>query len=63
MIISVFSKALGFGLAGIGTTIVASELVSASADMVHASKITFPHTGWFDTYDHQALRRGYQVYR
>merc|ERR1712048_925872 len=44
-------------------TMAASELASASADMVHASKIQFPHTGWFDTYDHQALRRGYQVYR
>jgi len=63
MVIRVFAKALGFGLAGVGATMAASELASASADMVHAAKIQFPHTGWFDTYDHQALRRGYQVYR
>jgi len=63
MVIRVFAKALGFGLAGAGATMAAGELASASADMVHSSKLQWPHSGWFDTYDHQALRRGYQVYR
>lgn len=59
----VFAKALGFGMAGIGSALFAGELVSASSDQVHASQIVWPHSGWFDTYDHSALRRGFQVYR
>jgi len=30
---------------------------------LHPASLPFEHKGWFDTYNHSAIRRGYQVYR
>lgn len=30
---------------------------------LHPPKYPWPHNGWFDSFDHASIRRGYQVYR
>ncbi|KAJ3515983.1 hypothetical protein NLJ89_g1409 [Agrocybe chaxingu] len=34
-----------------------------SDEGLHPSKYPWSHNGWFDTFDHASIRRGYQVYR
>jgi len=34
-----------------------------SDEGLHPSSYPWPHRGWFDTFDHASIRRGYQVYR
>lgn len=29
---------------------------------LHAPQYPWPHSGWFSSYDHAAIRRGHQVY-
>jgi len=61
-----FSKALGFAVAGAGGALLLKSEMSfanASGDAVHASTLNWPHSGMFDSFDAAALRRGFQVYR
>mmetsp|Transcript_7806 Transcript_7806/g.13806 ORF Transcript_7806/g.13806 Transcript_7806/m.13806 type:complete len:280 (+) Transcript_7806:124-963(+) len=49
----------GLGLAGsMGTT-----YVFGSSDELSAQHLHWPHSGILDSYDHAAIRRGYQVYK
>ncbi|TDL23671.1 hypothetical protein BD410DRAFT_786926 [Rickenella mellea] len=36
---------------------------SPAEDGLHPPSYPFNHKGWFDTFDHASIRRGYQVYR
>merc|ERR1712066_317255 len=65
-IMGVFGKALGFAVAGAGSALILKNELSfahASGDAVHATVLNWPHTQMFSSYDHAALRRGFQVYR
>jgi len=62
----VFGKALGFAVAGAGGALILKNELSfahASGDAVHSTVLNWPHTQMFSSYDHAALRRGFQVYR
>lgn len=59
----------------LGTTVLYQQaygelpfLESASANSLadeglHPPSFPWPHSGWLETFDHQAIRRGFQVYR
>ncbi|GFZ47277.1 Complex III subunit 4 [Saitozyma sp. JCM 24511] len=36
---------------------------TAAEDGLHPANLPFEHKGWFDTFNHGSIRRGYQVYR
>ncbi|KAG9312944.1 cytochrome C1 family-domain-containing protein [Chiua virens] len=36
---------------------------SLADDGLHPAVYPWPHKGWFDTFDHASIRRGFQVYR
>lgn len=57
---SLFNKALVAGLYGAGAT--ATYGVFAG-EFVHPPHLHWEHNGFFQTYDHASLRRGYEVYR
>lgn len=59
----IFAKALGFGLAGTATAFAAGEYAAASGDAIIATRHPWNFQPQFSTFDHQALRRGFQVYR
>ena len=41
----------------------ASVTLLSDDDVVHPPAYPWRHTGWFSSFDHAALRRGFQVYR
>jgi len=45
-----------------GLTLLLADCALAE-DRIHAPAYPWVHTGWTSTYDHAALRRGYQVYK
>lgn len=51
----------------VGGSVAASMLLLADCayaeDQLHTPQFPWVHTGWTKTYDHRALRRGYQVYK
>lgn len=61
---TVFSKGNGTAaaaaVAAMGTT---SAVTFLSDDVVHPLELPWQHLGLFASYDHSALRRGFQVYR
>ncbi|EIE75628.1 hypothetical protein G6F46_009684 [Rhizopus delemar] len=67
---AISSNPMQFGLvtaAIVGTTATAYMYADASANMadegLHAPHYPWPHSGPLSTFDHAAIRRGYQVYR
>lgn len=40
-----------------------AEAMTEAEDGLHAPAYQWPHKGYLDTFDHQSIRRGYQVYR
>jgi len=58
-----FGKALGFGIAGTAAALAVGEFAAASGDGIHPASLPWAHKGAFTTFDHNALRRGFQVYR
>ncbi|KAK9457764.1 cytochrome C1 family-domain-containing protein [Dipodascopsis uninucleata] len=39
------------------------QAVTMAEHGLHPAEYPWPHAGWFSTFDHQSLRRGFQVYR
>nr|XP_045619912.1 cytochrome c1, heme protein, mitochondrial-like [Procambarus clarkii] len=52
---------LGGGAAGLAYAL--NESVKASELELHTSKFPWPHDGFFSTFDHASIRRGYEVYK
>jgi ubiquinol-cytochrome c reductase cytochrome c1 subunit len=58
---SVLGKSVAAGAVGAGAF--AAYTVAASDDHIHTPHYHWPHDGKFSSYDHGAMRRGYEVYR
>ena len=59
----VAATALGL-LTGSGAVLAYEVDKSVRADMVlHPPKIQWSHSGMLDSFDHNSIRRGYQVYK
>merc|ERR1719266_914210 len=54
-------RVLMFG--GVGAPMLLIADCAYAEDMIHPPTYPWVHTGWTSTYDHAALRRGYQVYK
>ncbi|KAK9480627.1 cytochrome C1 family-domain-containing protein [Lipomyces japonicus] len=39
------------------------KAVTAAEHGLHPASYPWPHSGWLDSFDHQSLRRGFQVYK
>merc|ERR1739838_1083595 len=58
-----FSAAGAVGGGGLVLALNASPPRVAASDAVHPPGLPWPHNGLFNSYDHHAIRRGYQVYK
>jgi len=59
--LSLFGASLAAGLYGAGAY--SAYKVHASDDVLHPGQYKWNHDGWMESYDHGAMRRGYEVYR
>lgn len=53
-------------VAGAVAAIAGSSVVASADEAEHgmaAAQLPWSHLGWFDSYDHTAIRRGHQVYQ
>nr|CAH8863638.1 unnamed protein product [Trichobilharzia regenti] len=55
--LAIASGVVGFGVVSIALPVHASDL------QAHPAKLPWPHNGIISSYDHAAVRRGYQVYK
>ena len=56
---------LGAGVAGgvaLGVALESSPVVKADL-LLHPPHLKWPHSGVLDSFDHNSIRRGYQVYK
>jgi len=58
-----FSAAGAVGGGGLVLALNANPPKVAASDAVHPPGLAWPHNGLFNSYDHHAIRRGYQVYK
>eukprot|EP01135_Chromosphaera_perkinsii_P000796 Nk52_evm84s151 gene=Nk52_evmTU84s151 len=61
------ARSLGMGLAAVvgvgGVCAVGVNVIDASGDELHAPVYPWNHSGYFQSYDHASIRRGFQVYK
>ena len=55
--------AAGFGAAALGAGAHVALAEDEAEHGLHAPSYPWPHEGLFSSYDHTAIRRGYQVYQ
>jgi len=58
-----FSAAGAVGSGGFVLALNANPPTVAASESVIPPKLTWPHSGLFNSYDHHSIRRGYQVYK
>merc|ERR1719273_2756365 len=60
---TLLSKSRGLLFGSVGILGGVSSITLCDEDVVHAPEYRWYHTGFFSSYDHASLRRGFQVYR